>query len=161
MLTQRYPDQQGPLNSKTYNSLRHLNPPDPRHPRSIVSQIEFANIIRNVSSIGLTALSVCWQKLKVFYQTCLHKEVTTVLQTMRDKLDYLVQATGRAEAEIVAEAIEERITELYRKQIADAYIAGELDREQAISELGEQTVEDLDYARRAVEQDVQWGLKGE
>jgi predicted DNA-binding protein len=84
-----------------------------------------------------------------------------VLQTMRDKLDYLVQATGRAEAEIVAEAIEEGITELYRKQIADAYIAGELGREQAISELGEQTVEDLDYARRAVEQDVQWGLKGE
>lgn len=84
-----------------------------------------------------------------------------MLQTMRDKLDYLVQATGRAEAEIVAEAIEEGITELYRKQIADAYIAGELDREQAISELGEQTVEDLDYARRAIEQDVQWGLKGE
>jgi predicted DNA-binding protein len=85
----------------------------------------------------------------------LAKEVTTALQTMRDKLDYLAQATGRAEA------IEEGITELYRKQIADAYIAGELDREQAISELGEQIVEDLDYARRAVEQDVQWGLKSE
>ena len=78
-----------------------------------------------------------------------------MLQTMRDKLDYLVQTTGRAEA------IEEGIIELYRKQIADAYIAGELGREQAISELGEQIVEDLDYARHAVERDVQWGLKGE
>jgi hypothetical protein len=81
-------------------------------------------------------------------------------QTIRGKLDYLVRATGRAEAEIVAEAIEEGLTELYRKQIADAYLAGELDREQAIAELGEETVEDLDYARRAVEQDVRWGLKG-
>jgi predicted transcriptional regulator len=81
--------------------------------------------------------------------------------TMRDKLEYLARATGRSEPEIVAEAIEEGLTELYRKQIADAYLAGELDREQAIAELGEETVEDLDYARRAVEQDIQWGLKGE
>ena len=82
-------------------------------------------------------------------------------QTMRDKLEYLTRVTGRGEAEIVAEAIEEGLTELYRKQIADAYLAGELDREQALAELGEETVEDLDYARRAVEQDVQWGLKSE
>ena len=82
-------------------------------------------------------------------------------RTMRDKLDYLAQVTGRAEAEIVAEAIEEGLTELYRKQIADAYLAGELDREQAIAELGVETIGDLDYARRAIEKDVQWGLKGE
>jgi len=82
-------------------------------------------------------------------------------QTIRDKLEYLTRSTGRAEAEIVAEAIEEGLTGLYRKQIADAYIAGELDRSQVIAELGEEAVEDLDYARRAVEKDVQWGLKGE
>lgn len=80
---------------------------------------------------------------------------------MRGKLDYLVRATGRAEAEIVAEAVEKGLTELYRKQIAHAYLAGELDREEAIAELGEEAVEDLDYARRAIEKDVQWGLKGE
>jgi len=80
---------------------------------------------------------------------------------MRDKLDYLARATGRAEVEIVAQAIEEGLTKLYRRQIADAYLAGELTREQAIAELGEETVEDLDYARRAVERDVQWGLKDE
>jgi hypothetical protein len=55
MLTQRYPDQQVPLNSKTHNSLRHLNPPDLRHPRSIISQTEFANSVRNVPPIGLIA----------------------------------------------------------------------------------------------------------
>jgi hypothetical protein len=82
-------------------------------------------------------------------------------RTMRDKLDYLTQKTGMAEAEIVTQAIEEGLTELYRRQIADSYLAGELDRERAIAELGEETVEDLDYARRAVEQDIQWGLKGE
>lgn len=82
-------------------------------------------------------------------------------QTMREKLDYLVQTTGRAEAEIVAEAVSEGLTDLYHKQIADAYLAGDLDRAQAVTELGAEAVEDLDYARRAVEQDVRWGLKGE
>jgi predicted DNA-binding protein len=36
-------------------------------------------------------------------------------QTFRDKLDYLVRATGRAEADIVAEAVEAGLTELYRQ----------------------------------------------
>jgi len=82
-------------------------------------------------------------------------------QTMREKLDYLVQATGRSESQIVAEAVEEGLDELYRKQMADAYLAGRLDRERAITELGEEAVEDLDYARRAVERDVAWGIKRE
>lgn len=80
-------------------------------------------------------------------------------QTIHDKLDYLARTTGRTESEIVAKAVEEGITELYRKQIADAYLAGELDREQVMAELGEEAVENLDYARHAVEQDAQWGLK--
>ncbi len=84
-----------------------------------------------------------------------------MLHTMRDKLDYLARMTGRTEAEIVAEAVEEGLTELYRRQITDAYLSGKLDREQAIAELGEEAIEDLDYARRAIEHDVQWGLKGE
>ncbi len=82
-------------------------------------------------------------------------------QTIREKLDYLVRATGRPEAEIVAEAVEEGLTELYHKQVSDAYLSGDLDRMQAVSALGEEAIEDLDYARRSVEQDVKWGLKGE
>jgi len=80
--------------------------------------------------------------------------------TFRAKLDYLVQMTGRTEAELVAEAVEEGLTELYRKHIANAYLAGDLDREQAIAALGVETVENLDYARHAVEHDLKWGLKG-
>jgi predicted DNA-binding protein len=80
-------------------------------------------------------------------------------QTLRDKLDYLVRATGRAEAEIVAQAVEHGLTELYRRQVADAYLAGAMDRTQALAALGQEAVEELDDARRAVEHDVQWGLQ--
>jgi predicted transcriptional regulator len=80
---------------------------------------------------------------------------------MRQKLDYLVQATGRSESQIVAEAVAEGLDELYRKQVAETYLAGRLDRKRAIVALGEDAVEDLDYARRVVEKDVAWGLKRE
>lgn len=80
-------------------------------------------------------------------------------QTIRDKLDYLTRVTGRTEAEIVVEAIEEGLTELYRKRIADAYLAGDIDREEAIAELGEEIMENLDYAKQSIRQDVQWGVK--
>jgi hypothetical protein len=57
--------------------------------------------------------------------------------------------------------VEEGLAELYRKHIADAYLSGQLSRAQAVAELREEMVEDLDYARRAIEQDVKWGLNGE
>ena len=80
-------------------------------------------------------------------------------KSIRRKLDYLVRTTGRAETEIVAEAVEEGLTELYRLHMANAYLAGSIDRYRALSELGKDMVEDLDYARNAVETDVAWGLK--
>lgn len=85
----------------------------------------------------------------------------SVTNTLREKLDYLVRVTGRPETELLAEAVGEGLTELYRKQIADAYLAGELEREKAIEELGEEEIEDLDYARLSIERDVKWGLQGE
>jgi len=80
-------------------------------------------------------------------------------KTIRKKLDYLVRSTGKPESEIMAAAVEEGLDDLYRKEIADSYLAGSLDRKKAVSELGEEAVEDLDYARKAVESDVRWGLK--
>jgi hypothetical protein len=83
-----------------------------------------------------------------------------VTKNMRRKLDYLVRATGQAEAEIVAQAVEDGLSELYRKQIAEAYLTDNLDREKAVRELGKDAVEELDYARRSIDADIEWGLKG-
>ncbi|MDD3927676.1 MAG: hypothetical protein PHT33_13550 [bacterium] len=82
------------------------------------------------------------------------------VHTMRGKLDYLVRKTGCREVDILAQAVEEGVSELYRKQVADAYLAGELNRKKALAELGEEYIKDLDYAREAVEADIQWGLQG-
>ncbi|MEK7398188.1 MAG: hypothetical protein AAB116_14755 [Candidatus Poribacteria bacterium] len=81
--------------------------------------------------------------------------------SLRDKLDYLVRATGRTETEIFAEAIEEGLTSIYRKRIVDAYLSGEMDRSQAVMELGDEIIEELDYVLQSVEKDIKWGLKDE
>lgn len=83
-----------------------------------------------------------------------------VTKTMRRKLDYLVRTTGQAEAEIVAQAVDEGLSELYRKQLSEAYLAGNIDREKAVHELGKDAVEELDYARNSIDADIAWGLSG-
>lgn len=80
-------------------------------------------------------------------------------QTIRKKLDYLVRTTGQAEADIMGQAVEQGLDELYRKQIADCYLSGQLDRKKAVAELGADAVEELDYARKSIESDIEWGLK--
>ena len=80
-------------------------------------------------------------------------------QSIRDKLDYLIRLTGLREADMLAAALEEGLTEIYRKQITAAYLAGKINRDEAVARLSEESIRDLDYAREAVTHDVEWGLK--
>lgn len=57
----------------------------------------------------------------------------------------------------MGQTVEEGLDEIYRKQIADAYLSGQLDRTKAVTKLGADTVEELHYARRSVEADEEWG----
>jgi len=81
--------------------------------------------------------------------------------TLRDKLEYLVRLTGQREADMLAAALEEGLSEVYRQRIASAYLAGKINREEAVTRLGEESIQDLDYAREAVTRDVEWGLSRE
>jgi predicted kinase len=81
-------------------------------------------------------------------------------QTLHDRLEYLAKSTGLSEAELVAQALEEGMKEIYRRSVAAAYQSGELSRAQALAKLGQDVVADIDYAREAVSRDVKWGVKG-
>ena len=80
--------------------------------------------------------------------------------TLHDKLEYLAKATGLTETELVAQALEEGIKEIFRRSITEAYQTGQIPRAQAISKLGKEAVAEIDYAREAIERDVKWGVKG-
>ena len=51
-----------------------------------------------------------------------------VERTVHEKLEYLTQNTGRRETEVLAEALEQGLDEIYRKHITAAYQAGTMSR---------------------------------
>ena len=85
MLTQRYLGQQVPLSRKIHNSLRCPNPPNPRHPRSIISQNEFAN---GIARVGKTGYKQCQydnthQDIghdNLFLLFCVHYSIITIIR---------------------------------------------------------------------------------
>ena len=65
------------------------------------------------------------------------------------------------ESEIIQQAVEKGILDLWRDVVIDRYLAGDLSREEAVDELGSEMVHDIDRAQAAVEEDVEWGLQDE
>ena len=60
----------------------------------------------------------------------------------------------------MAQAVEQGVADLFRRQIEDLYLAGKIDRVKAVGELGAERVEELDYAVASIESDARWGLSG-
>jgi len=73
-------------------------------------------------------------------------------------LEQLVRDTGKAEAEVVAMAVESGVRQLWRERVLDRYLRGEISRQQAAETVGMDWVDMADRQRRAMEEDVEWGL---
>ena len=81
------------------------------------------------------------------------------MSTLRKKLDFLVRMQGEVESIIFAKAIEMGITQLYADAVAEAYLSGKIERDEALAELGAEKVEEIDYALESIERDIAWGLR--
>lgn len=79
------------------------------------------------------------------------------IDTMKE-LDFLIQETGKDSGNILATAVQEGIHLLFKRQVAEAYINNRIDREKAVVLLGDEQLTDLDYAWKAVESDIKWGM---
>lgn len=63
------------------------------------------------------------------------------------------------ESEIIQQAVEQGVEDLWRDVVVDRYLAGEIDREEALEELGPEYLREVERAKTAVESDVEWGLE--
>lgn len=79
------------------------------------------------------------------------------LDTIKE-LDFLIHETGKDSNNLLAEAVQEGIHLLYKRQVAEAYMNKWIDREQAVLLLGTSELDQFDYAWQAVENDINWGL---
>lgn len=72
------------------------------------------------------------------------------------ELDFLIHETGKDSSVLLAQAVQEGIQILFKRQ--EAYINKHLDRDQALLLLGADELAGIDYAWQSVEKDIAWGL---
>lgn len=75
------------------------------------------------------------------------------------RLRTLARETCRPEAEVMAQAFEVGLRQLWREWALARYLRGEMSREQAIEAAGIDWVELAERQRKAVEEDLAWALQ--
>lgn len=78
--------------------------------------------------------------------------------SVSDRVRELTQYLGVDESEVIQQAVETGVETLYRDMVISRYLDGDITREKAIDELGVDVVENVESAREAIEDDVEWGL---
>ncbi len=81
-----------------------------------------------------------------------------IQSVLAPKLAFVMTQRGLDETTILALAISKGMQLLYQEAITEAYLLGQLPREQALTELGADTLAQVDYQRDALTRDVEWGL---
>jgi hypothetical protein len=78
--------------------------------------------------------------------------------SVSDRVRELAEHLGIDESEVLQRAITTGVETLHRDMIVSRYLDGDLTREEAIEELGADVVTQVESARKAIEEDVEWGL---
>lgn len=74
------------------------------------------------------------------------------------ELDFLLHESGKDSASLLAQAMQEGIHVLFKRQVIEAYISKQIPREQALAMLGSDVLSEIEYAWLAVENDIAWGI---
>lgn len=75
-----------------------------------------------------------------------------------ERVRTLASERGVEESAIIQEAVEAGLASLWREHVIRQYLDGDRSRAEAVDELGEDVVRDVDRVRDAVDADVEWGL---
>jgi len=76
---------------------------------------------------------------------------------LTEKIKELARERGVSESEILRQAIERGVNELWTESVLSKYIEGEMERERAVELVGLDRVKRTDREIEAVEEDIEWG----
>lgn len=79
--------------------------------------------------------------------------------TFVEELTFLTQYTNEDETTILTRALDVGLSHLYRQAVEQAFIDEQLPRAKAVEILGQERVEEIEYARQALAEDVARGLE--
>lgn len=77
--------------------------------------------------------------------------------TLTEKIEELARYRGVSESEILEQAIERGVEDLWTKSVLSKYIEGEIERERAVELVGLDKVRQAEDEMEAVEEDIEWG----
>jgi hypothetical protein len=80
-------------------------------------------------------------------------------ESLAKQLSFVIAQRRQDEATVLAQAVREGIKSLYRESLIEAYLLGQITRENALKELGAEVLEAIEYQRDVLRRDVEWGLK--
>lgn len=75
-----------------------------------------------------------------------------------DRMREIAQARGLPESKVFEQAFERGLEALWEEVVLSRYLEGELDRAEAVKQVGRSRVERAERERDVVERDVEWGL---
>lgn len=75
-----------------------------------------------------------------------------------DRLREIAEARDLPESEVFERALERGLEDLWEELVLKKYLAGELDREEAIEQVGRPKVERAEREQENVAEDINWGL---
>lgn len=77
-----------------------------------------------------------------------------------EQLAFVKRTTGQDDAALLSVAVRRGVHSLYRDARATAYLEGGIAREDLLREFGPEFTDRLDREKRAVDEDIAWGLSG-
>lgn len=75
------------------------------------------------------------------------------------KIDSLSHEKNLSESQIIEEALEYGLNEMWKKTILSKYLEGEIDKEEAVKLVGLDKVKRAEREVEAMKDDIEWGLK--
>ncbi len=79
--------------------------------------------------------------------------------SVSERVHELAEHHDLDESVVIQQALEAGVETLYRDMVVSRYLADDISREEAVEQLGVDTVNEVETARDAVEDDVRWGLQ--
>lgn len=75
-----------------------------------------------------------------------------------DRVREIAEANDLPESKVFERALERGLETLWEDVVLRQYLGGEIDREEAIEQVGRTKIERAEREQRIVEEDIDWGL---
>ena len=76
---------------------------------------------------------------------------------LTEKIKELARYRGVSESEIIEQAIESGVDDLWTGSVLSKYFEGEIERERAVELVGIDKVRQAEREKESIEEDVEWG----